>query len=229
MTRGGARTRREAPERRCVVTGERGGKEGLIRFALDPDGVVTPDLAERLPGRGVWVGARRDLVARAVTKRLFARGFKQAATAPADLPDRLAEALARRLIEAVGLARRAGLAICGFDTVRARLRAGPVGLLLQARDGSPDQRGKLRGLAGEAPVIAVLDAAELGLAFGRESVIHACFDAGGATDGVLREARRAAGFRDAEIGAQASDGISAAGTTAQDEGRDGRGLAKDGS
>lgn len=204
MTRGGRAAQRDEPERRCVATGESGGTEGLIRFALGPDGVVAPDLAERLPGRGVWVTARRDLIERAVKRNLFARGFKEAAKAPEGLVSLLEQGLARRLVDALALSRKAGLAASGFDTVKARLKAGPVGALIEASDGSEPQRAKLRPLAGEAPLVAVLTSEELGLAFGREFVIHAVLNAGGATDRVLRESRRLAGFRLAEPGGLAS-------------------------
>jgi predicted RNA-binding protein YlxR (DUF448 family) len=204
VSRGGLRTPRDAPERRCVATGESGGTEGLIRFALGPDGTVVPDLAEKLPGRGVWVTARRDLVEKAVKRNLFARGLKQPAKAPEGLVSLLEQGLARRLTEALAIARKAGLAVSGFDKVKARLKAGPVGALIEAADGSEPQRAKLRPLAGDAPVVACLTAEELGLAFGREFVIHASLDAGGATDRVLRESRRLAGFRGAESGSQAS-------------------------
>jgi predicted RNA-binding protein YlxR (DUF448 family) len=195
MTRGGRRKDRDGPERRCVATGESGPTEGLIRFALSPDGVVTPDLAERLPGRGVWVTARRDLLAKTAKKGLFARGFKAPAQAPDGLPDAVEAALAQRLIEAVALARKAGLATNGFEKVKARLKQGRVGALLEASDGSAQGRAKLAPLASGAPVVDALTAEELGLAFGRDFVIHAVLDAGGATDRVVREGLRLAGFR----------------------------------
>jgi predicted RNA-binding protein YlxR (DUF448 family) len=176
---------------------------GLIRFALGPDGVVAPDLAEKLPGRGVWVTARRDLVEKAVKKNLFARGLKQAAKAPEGLVSLIEQGLTRRVIEALGMARKAGLAVCGFDQAKARLKAGRPAALIEASDGSEAQRAKLRPLAAGAPVVACLTSEELGLAFGREFVIHAVLDAGGATDRVLRESGRLAGFRDAGSGGPA--------------------------
>jgi predicted RNA-binding protein YlxR (DUF448 family) len=195
MARGGARRRRDGPERRCVVTGESGPTDRLIRFALSPQGEVVPDLAERLPGRGVWVTAEAGLVERAGKRGLFARGFKASATAPPDLAARVEAALARRLIDALAMARKAGLATAGFEQVRARLREAPVAALIEAADGSARQRAKLRGPAAEAALIDRLEAAELGLAFGRESVIHACLDRGGAADRAIREGRRLEGFR----------------------------------
>ena len=63
-------------ERTCVVTRRAGSPDDLIRFVLAPDGTVTPDLKRKLPGRGVWVTARRKEIAEAVKKRAFTRGFK---------------------------------------------------------------------------------------------------------------------------------------------------------
>ena len=195
MTRGGAVKDRTGPERRCVATGESGSTERLIRFVLDPAGRLTPDLAEKLPGRGVWLTADRALVEKAVKKRLFSRGFRQPVEAPEDLADRLEALAAARAVAALSLARKAGLAIAGFEKVRARLREGPAGALLAARDGAEDGRGKLAALAGETPIVAALTADEMGQGFGRDATVHAVLDRGGATDAVLREARRLDGLR----------------------------------
>lgn len=195
MTRGGAVKDRTGPERRCVATGESGSTERLIRFVLDPAGRLTPDLAEKLPGRGVWLTADRALVEKAVKKRLFSRGFRQPVEAPVDLADRLEALAAARAVAALSLARKAGLAIAGFEKVRARLREGPAGALLAARDGAEDGRGKLAALAGETPIVAALTADEMGQGFGRDATVHAVLDRGGATDAVLREARRLDGLR----------------------------------
>ncbi len=195
MTRGGQPKTREAPERRCIATGVSDETTGMIRFVLDPEGLLTPDLAERLQGRGAWLSATRDAAALAAKKRLFSRGFKQPVEVSDDLPDQLEALLAKRLIEAVSLTRKAGLAVNGFEKVKARLKQGGVAALLAASDGSEDGRSKLVALAGEAAIIAVLTADELGLAFGRDSVVHAALNVGGATDRVLREARRLDGFR----------------------------------
>lgn len=195
MTRGGQSKTREAPERRCIATGVSDETAGLIRFVLDPDGCLTPDLAERLPGRGAWLSATRDAAALAAKKRLFSRGFKQPVEVSADLPDQLEALLAKRLIEAISLTRKAGLAVNGFEKVKARLKKGGVGVLLAGSDGAEDGRGKLALLVGNAAIIAVLTSDELGLAFGRDSVVHVALDVGGATERVLREARRLDGFR----------------------------------
>jgi uncharacterized protein len=196
MTRGGRRKDREdGPERRCIVSGDSGPTPGLIRFVVGPGAEIVPDLAERLPGRGLWLTSTREAVQAALKKRAFSRAARASVAAPDDLADRLEALLAARMIDAVALSRKAGLAVTGFEKVKARLKQGSVGAVLEARDGSPQGRAKLRPLAGAAPVVDCLDSGELGLAFGRDFVIHAALDAGGATDRVLRDSKRLSGFR----------------------------------
>ena len=196
MTRGGRSGRRDAPERRCIATGQSGPTAPLLRFVRAPDGTLVPDPSARLPGRGAWLTADRAALARATGKGLFARAFKAPVTVPDDLVGQIEAGLQRRAVEALGLARKAGLAISGFDAVHARLRTGlPVAALIEACDGAEQGRARLRPLAGEAPRIDCLDSAELGLAFGREIVIHAVLDSGGAAERAVREAERLRGFR----------------------------------
>lgn len=195
MTRGGRARTHEEPERRCIATGARGPTEPMVRFVLGPDGAVVPDLAGRLPGRGAWVTSAREALERACAKGLFARAFRAPARVPPDLVALVEAGLARRLMDSIALARKAGLATTGFDAVKSRLKKGPVAVLIEAADGSEPQRAKLRPLAGEASLVDRLSAAELGLAFGREFVIHAVLDRGGASARVEREHARLSGFR----------------------------------
>ena len=207
MTRGGRRKdREEGPERRCIVTGESGSTHGLIRFVVGPEDEIVPDLAERLPGRGMWLSSDRDSVRLAVKKRAFSRAARAQVSVPEGLEELLESLLARRAVDSLGLARKAGLAVTGFEKVKARLKQGPTAALLHARDGSDQGLGKLRPLARGSSVVNVLSSEELGLAFGRDYVIHAAIDAGGAADRFLREAQRLAGFRTSPPDAGPEDG-----------------------
>jgi len=183
------------PERRCLVTGEVRSKAELLRFVVSPEGRIVPDLAERLPGRGLWLTARRDIVAAAVKKRLFQRWARAAVTVDDDLAQRLEALLVRRAIDLIGLARRAGLAVQGFAKVQAALGAGRAVVLIEAADGAEDGRRKLRAMAPALPVISALSAAELGSAFGRESAVHAVMAPGNLAQALLIEAGRLSGFR----------------------------------
>lgn len=195
MGRGGRREARAAPERRCIVTGAVGPRAGLIRFVLSPEGEVVPDVAGRLPGRGMWVTADRALLERAVAKGHFARAAKAPVRVPEGLVGRVEALLARRVVELLSLARKAGGAVAGFEKTKEWLVAGRAAVLVQAADGSPRERARLSPPGGPETLVSCLGAQELGLAFGREHVIHAALAAGGVTLRVVEEAARLAGVR----------------------------------
>lgn len=197
----------QGPERLCIVTRVAGAATARVRFVLGPDGQVVPDLAAKLPGRGAWILADRATLELALRRKAFARAFKAQVTVAPDLPDRVESLLARQCIDLLGLARRAGQAVAGFGKVEAMLRAGPVGGLLTAAEGAEDGRRKLYGLAGAAPRVEILSRDELGLAFGRESVVHAAIAPGRLADRLVAESRRLAGFRDARGAVRGPSGI----------------------
>jgi len=194
MTRGGADKDTEDPERRCVVTGEVQPKAGLVRFVLSPEGVVFPDLASKLPGRGIWVTAERDTIAKAAAKGLFARAAKAPATAPEGLVDLVEAGLAKRVVELISLVRKSGRSVCGFEKVKDWLADGRAKVLLQASDGSERGKGKLWTPEG-GRWFGCLTSNELGQAFGRDSVVHAALAAGGLTKRVVEEAAKLNGLR----------------------------------
>lgn len=194
MTRGGRDKDRDGPERRCIVTGESGPKPGLIRFVLGPEGEVVPDLAGKLPGRGLWVSAEREVLETAVRRNAFARAARAPAKVPEDLVAAVEAQLARRVVELVSLARKAGLAVCGFEKVKGWLAEGKAKVLLQASDGSVRGKSKLWTPQG-GRYFGCLTAQELGLAFGREHAIHGALAAGGLTSRVIEEAARLSGLR----------------------------------
>jgi len=183
------------PQRRCIVTGEVRDREALLRFVIGPDAEIVPDIESRLPGRGLWLTPHRDIVARAVAKRVFARAARQSVTAGPELPDRVEALLARRCGDGLGLARRAGLAIAGFDRVVEAVRRGDAGLLLLALDAGENGRGKLAELGRALSLACVLRADELGAAFGRERIVHVGIGGGPLCRRLLLDLTRLAGFR----------------------------------
>jgi uncharacterized protein len=187
---------REEPERRCIVTRETGPKAGLIRFVVGPDDAIVPDVAGRLPGRGMYVTADAETLRLAAKKGHFARAAKRQVKVPPDLAERVEALLVARLTELLALARKAGQAICGQEKTTAALVSGEAVLLLQAADGSERERARLRPPAGESRLVTCLFAHELGVAFGRDRVIHAAVLAGGLGDRIRDEALRLSGIRD---------------------------------
>ena len=187
-------------ERRCIVSGEVVPDSRLVRFVAAPDGQVVPDVAAKLPGRGLWVTATRKAVTQAVEKKLFARAAKANVTADAGLADRTEKALVTRMLGDLGIARRSGSLVLGFDNVLRQLGGSkPPKLLIEAFDGASDGKRKLYAAAHrvglDCVVIETLTSAELGLALGRENVIHAAVQRGGLADRLMFDAERLSGFR----------------------------------
>lgn len=203
MTRGGGKNRPDTPERRCIVTGETQPATGLVRFVIGPEDVVTPDVGHKLPGRGIWVSADRDALNLAVSKKLFARAARHQVVVPDGLADTVHDLLTRRVIDLISLARRGGQAVAGYEKVREKLMAGTARVLMQAVDGSDRGKAKLRPPDDTGQFIGIMTASELGLAFGRDHVIHAALGSGGLTTRVVEEAARLAGVR-GQIGGSAT-------------------------
>ena len=187
-------------ERRCIVTREALPESRLIRFVLDPQGQLVPDIAAVLPGRGMWVTAERDVLERAVAKGHFSRAAGTPFAIANDIPARVESLLVARLVGYLGLARRAGQLVLGFDMVaRALTGLRPPVLLVEASDGARDGRRKLLALVKGTPptIVDCLSCAELSLALGRENVIHAALKSGRFSERLLADAGRLNGFRPA--------------------------------
>jgi uncharacterized protein len=185
------------PERTCIVTRETRDEGDLLRFALSPDGVVTPDLARKLPGRGVWVSLSRATLTEAVKKQAFSRGFANAAKTEPDLVDRVGLLLRQQALSQLMLARKAGQAVSGNTKVESALTSGPVALLLHAAEAQPDGCRKLDKLAQpQTMLFKGFRSAEMDLAFGRPNVIHAAIASGGIAQRMQDSIRRMQKFED---------------------------------
>ncbi|MFC5372079.1 RNA-binding protein [Brevundimonas faecalis] len=186
-------------DRQDLVSRQALDESRLIRFVPGPDGSVVPDLARKLPGRGLWVAADRASIEAAVKKNLFARSAKAPLKPAADLADLVEKLLARRCLEQLGLARREGVLISGFEKSAAAVRGGKAVWIIEAADGSADGRGKLLGLAKHASpapkICGAFGADDLSLALGLENAIHAVLLKGGRADRWTLEVERLAGFR----------------------------------
>jgi len=184
-------------ERRDLVTHQAMDEARLIRFVAGPDGMVAPDLGRKLPGRGMWVEASRASIDAAVKKNLFSRSAKAQLKPTADLSDMVESLLVRRCLDQLGLARREGVLISGFEKAAASIRSGKAAWLVEASDGAADGRGKLLALARHqtTKVCGVFSADDLSLALGLENAIHTVLLRGGRADRWTLEVERLAGFR----------------------------------
>jgi hypothetical protein len=187
-------------ERKCIVSGKLRDRAHLIRFVVSPDGEAVPDLAAKLPGRGLWVSADRTAIEIAVAKNHFSKAAKTNVKAAADLASRVEALIARRMTDDLGMAKRSGALVSGFDNVARALESTKApGALVEASDGAADGRRKLANLARargiSVPVIDALTSVEIGLALGRENVIHAALKSGALAERLIFEAGRLCGFR----------------------------------
>jgi len=185
----------QRPERRCILTRESGEAAGMVRFVVAPDGRVVPDVDEKLPGRGLWLKAARDIVAEAVEKGAFQKAARGSAHASPELAVEVEALLARRCLALIGFARRAGLAVAGFEKVRTMAGKDKLGVLIASREAAADGRRKLAAITSGAPVVCLFTEAELAQVFGRETVAHAAIEKGRIAREFLRESARLAGFR----------------------------------
>lgn len=169
---------------------------------VGPGDAIVPDLAGKLPGRGLYVRAERAALDRAVAKRLFARAARQAVNVPDGFVGTIEAQLARRVIDLISLARKGGGAVAGYERVKEWLQSERADVLIQAQDGSGRGKSKLSTPAW-GTYIGCLTAHELGAAFGRDHVIHAALGPGGLTTRVVEDARKLSGLRRDDVGAPA--------------------------
>jgi predicted RNA-binding protein YlxR (DUF448 family) len=206
---------KHVPERTCVLTRRKGTKQSLIRLALGPDGQVAPDIRARAPGRGAWISVdRAELDAANVKGKLkgaLTRAFKTADVAvPADLGERIAQALRQTALDRLGLEARGGTLINGADRVETAARAGKVHLLLHAADASEDGRRRLDQawrVGGGQPrgLIFPEERSILSMALGRENVVHVALTDPAAASRVSNALARWRAFTDPVAGLEGGE------------------------
>jgi len=194
MARGGKTGGSGEPERKCIVTGEVQPKHGLIRFVVGPDNQIVADILGKLPGRGVWVSADRATLEEAVKQNAFSRAARCKVTVPEGLVQDIEGQLARRSVDLISMARKGGTAVAGYEKVKDWLIKDYADVLIQSSDGSERGKSKLSTPYGGV-FIGWLTSDELGLAFGRQTVIHAALASGGLTSRIVEEAQRLRGVR----------------------------------
>jgi hypothetical protein len=204
----GPRTDRPATMRMCAVTREVRPIDELIRFVVSPTGEVVPDLKRKLPGRGLWVSASRRVVAEAVRRNQFGKGFKRAVQVAPALSETTEALLERSLVEALAMAAKAGQVVSGFGKVETALALRQVQVLIHAADGAADGIRKLDAIARqnagiddesrELPVVTALTSEQLDLALGRSNVIHAALLAGPASKTFLSRSHTLVRYRMAD-------------------------------
>lgn len=181
-------------DRTCIVTRETREPDALIRFVAAPDRSIVPEIKRKLPGRGCWVTAERRFVDEAARKNLFRKGLKSDVAVSPELGAMVDRVLAQNALGALGLARKAGAVVLGAAKVEAAVRGGAALAVLHAAEAQPDgmrkiaqgRRATARLGGPDIPAYKLFSEAELGLALGGLSVIHAALLAGDAGNAALK-------------------------------------------
>jgi uncharacterized protein len=204
----GPRTEKSATVRMCAVTRKVRPIDELIRFVVAPTGEVIPDLKRKLPGRGLWVSVSRKLVAEAVRRHQFSKGFKRDVRVAPGLAADTENLLIRSVIEALAMAAKAGQVVAGFGKVEGALAQGQARALIHASDGAADGIRKLDATArqnagindesNQIRVVTALTSEQLDLALGRSNVVHAALLAGPASKTFLSRSQTLVRYRMAD-------------------------------
>lgn len=193
---GAASPRPDGAGRRCIVSGKLLGKEEMVRFVVDPGNEVIPDIQARLPGRGMWLSAKREMVDTACKKNLFTKAARKSVKLPENLADQVDRLMTKRCLNLLGLARRAGEVVAGFEKATACLRRGDGFALLAANDASTAGKKKVSALAPNLPRLEAFSGDELGGALGRASAVHVVLTRGRLAERLLTEITRLIDYRD---------------------------------
>jgi uncharacterized protein len=214
------------PERTCILTRRKGTKDELIRLALSPGGEVAPDVRARAPGRGAWIGVTRAELdganAKGKLKGALQRAFKtNDIRVPADLGERIEQALRQTALDRLGMEARASNLINGADRVETAARAGKVHMLLHAADAGEDGRRSLDQawrVGGGDPegVIFPEGRTILSMALGRENVVHAALTDPAAASRVRHALARWRAFTGPDRGLEGGDPALRTGSAKED-------------
>lgn len=192
-------------DRMCIVTRHTGSVDDLIRFVLGPDQQVVPDLKRKLPGRGCWVTAERQVLEKAISKNHFSRGLKAKAIVSSDLADTVDLLLGRDLLGMIGMARKAGQIVSGATKVDQAVRSTDAIAVFHALDASADGVRKIDKARKwrqftfdddeEIPAFRLFSAHEMENLLGLDNLIHLAALAGQAGEGVVKRAMMLSRYR----------------------------------
>jgi predicted RNA-binding protein YlxR (DUF448 family) len=188
--------------RRNLASGKAEPRGLLVRFVVGPDRSVVPDIGHCLPGRGLWLSPRRDVLKMAAASRgrLFARAAGGPVAVSQELDLVVERLLVERVISLIGLARRGGTAVMGFERVRESLATmkpshDVCAVLFVASDASAPDRRRLTSQTVDVTISEVLTSSELGSAFGRDGAVFVAVAPGSLARDIEAEASRLALLR----------------------------------
>lgn len=170
--------------RKCIVTGQILEKEQLLRFTVLPDGTVIPDFKKKLPGKGVYVICARESLRKAINNKLFIKVLKTKIKVSLELEAQVEHLLYKQALDAVSLARKAGILISGMDKVKESLKHGNIAFLHEAIDAGEDGHNKILASAKEIEIFSLFKVEELDQELAKENTVHLAFVKGNMANSV---------------------------------------------
>lgn len=94
-----ARLKTAPQTRTCIVTRQAFAKKDLLRFTLSGKNVVSPDILQKQPGRGLYVRPERAYVQQAIKKNSFAHAARKQTKVPEDLMLQVEKSLHNKVLQ----------------------------------------------------------------------------------------------------------------------------------
>lgn len=163
-------------ERTCAGCRAVHAKTELIRYVCAPDGRLLVDYRSKLPGRGAYTCIDRECIASAVKQNGFSRAFKKPISVadPDALLQELVQSLNVRILNLIGVARKAGAVVSGSNSVLQELGKPTAYLLIVANDAAAGTADKILNKAKgcEVPDVKMFDKRILGSTVGKDERSH---------------------------------------------------------
>lgn len=160
--------------RKCIVSNETFNKDELLRF-VEIDGQIIPDLAKKLPGRGVYVTNSSNMLKKAIEKKLFSKALKKNVGENISLHEMVVNIVRNQGLSSVNIARKAGVLITGFEKVKNLIISGKAAFILEANDAGDDGHNRIVLLAKGLEVFTMYNIEELDKALNRVNTVHVAF------------------------------------------------------
>jgi len=180
--------------RRCMTCRESKPKQAMLRFVVDDEGLIWPDLQQRAPGRGVYHCMEEQCLGRMNDKRLQALKAHFSIVLPQwdDVLQRLTSSLQQQLKRM--LTRQRSRAAIGRDAVMHRLWNNAPLMMLRAVDAGDalvrqsDDGLEKRAQAGNKTLFVPVSSRHwLGEMFGRDDVAIVALDAAGSAAATVKK------------------------------------------
>lgn len=184
-------------ERTCIVTRKTYPVEELIRFVVSPSGEILPDIKRNLPGRGVYILARKYLINKAITSSCLVNHFahklnkkNMSLTINPDTPDLIEKLLINKAVKSLSLGRKAGKITYGFNNCDKAIREHKVARMLHTIGTSSDSVNKISQAIFASKIDVkqefIFTESDLEKAFGDLNIMHVAILHGNTTKYIVK-------------------------------------------